>query len=67
MPKPVLPESATELVASPEHERRLRRCTIPVWPLTADAPVLDLYSRFVVAWRVGRENMSGWQIGRLSV
>ena len=26
----------------------------PVWPLTADAPnvVLDLYSRFVVAWRV---------------
>jgi hypothetical protein len=52
MPKPVLPESATEVVASPEHERRLRRRD-PVWPLTADAPngVLGLYSRFW--WPVG--------------
>lgn len=25
MPKPVLPESSTEVVANPEHDRRLRR------------------------------------------
>jgi hypothetical protein len=25
MPKPVSPESATEVVANPEHDRRLRR------------------------------------------
>ena len=50
--------------------RRIRRvadAASPVWPLMADAPVLDLYNRFVVAWRVGRKNRSGWQIGRLSV
>jgi len=44
--------------------------SLPRSNLTADAlnVVLDLYSRFVVAWRVARrENMSSWQIGRLSV
>lgn len=45
------------------------RAQFAPWPLTAHAPngVLGLYSRFVVAWRVCRENRSGLQIGRLGV